>query len=64
VLAPPFVLEYLAAHEVAHIVEMNHSRAFWRLVARLYPNIARAKTWLDHHGPDLHRYGLAHRSAR
>jgi len=64
VLAPPFVLEYLAAHEVAHLVEMNHSRAFWRLVARLYPNIARAKTWLDHHGPDLHRYGLAHRSAR
>ena len=57
VLAPPFVLDYVAAHEVAHLVEMNHSRAFWRLVARLYPNVPRAKAWLDHHGPELHRYG-------
>lgn len=64
ILAPPFVLEYLAAHEVAHLVEMNHSRAFWRLVARLYPNVPRAKAWLDHHGPELHRYGLAQRAAR
>jgi predicted metal-dependent hydrolase len=64
ILAPPFVLEYLAAHEVTHLVEMNHSRAFWRLVARLYPNVARAKTWHDHHGPDLHRYGLADRCTR
>ncbi len=58
ILAPPFVLDYLAAHEVAHLVEMNHSRAFWRLVARIYPNVARAKTWLDSHGAELHRYGL------
>ena len=58
ILAPPFVLDYLAAHEVAHLVEMNHSRAFWRLVGRLYPNVPRAKAWLDHHGPELHRYGL------
>ena len=50
--------------EVAHLVEMNHSRAFWRLVARLYPNVPRAKAWLDHHGPELHRYGLAHRATR
>jgi predicted metal-dependent hydrolase len=59
ILAPPFVLDYLAAHEVAHMVEMNHSRAFWRVVTRIYPNVARAKTWLDSHGPELHRYGLA-----
>jgi predicted metal-dependent hydrolase len=52
------VLDYLAAHEVAHMVEMNHSRAFWRVVARIYPNVARAKTWLDNHGAELHRYGL------
>jgi predicted metal-dependent hydrolase len=58
ILAPPFVLDYLAAHEVAHLVEMNHSRAFWRVVGRICPNTARAKTWLDTHGADLHRYGV------
>ncbi len=59
VLAPPFVADYLAAHEVAHLVEMNHSRRFWRLVDQLTPNAARAKTWLDAHGPELHRYGAS-----
>jgi len=62
ILAPPFVLDYLAAHEVAHLLEMNHSRRFWRLLERLCPNMARAKAWLDVHGTDLHRYGapIAH----
>ena len=59
ILAPPFVLDYLAAHEVAHLIEMNHSsRAFWRLVERICPHMARAKTWLDAHGTGLHRYGM------
>jgi predicted metal-dependent hydrolase len=57
ILAPPFVLQYLAAHEVAHLVEMNHSRRFWRLLKRLCPDMQRAKIWLDVHGTDLHRYG-------
>jgi predicted metal-dependent hydrolase len=57
ILAPPFVLDYLAAHEVAHLVEMNHSRRFWRLLERLCPHMMRAKAWLDAHGTDLHRYG-------
>src|SRR3954467_3909762 len=52
ILAPPFVLDYLAAHEVAHLSELNHSPRFWRLVAKLDPNAARAKTWLDVHGAD------------
>jgi predicted metal-dependent hydrolase len=65
ILAPPYVLDYLAAHEVAHLVELNHSSRFWRLVTKLYPNFERAKTWLDVHGTDLHRYGLpARRRAR
>ncbi|MGB7256507.1 MAG: SprT family zinc-dependent metalloprotease [Pseudolabrys sp.] len=59
ILAPAFVLDYLAAHEVAHLIEMNHSRRFWRLVERVCPNVTRAKTWLDAHGTDLHRYGLS-----
>jgi len=60
VLAPGFVLNYLAAHEVAHLIEMNHSPRFWRLVRRLCPDHERAKVWLDVHGSDLHRYGLPH----
>jgi predicted metal-dependent hydrolase len=65
VLAPCFVLDYLAAHEVCHLVELNHSPRFWRLVKRLYPDVERAKMWLDVHGTDLHRYGLApQRSAK
>ncbi|MCC6888060.1 MAG: M48 family metallopeptidase [Hyphomicrobiales bacterium] len=59
ILAPPFVLDYLAAHEVAHRVELNHSPRFWRLLRRINPDCVRAKAWLDAHGGDLHRYGAA-----
>lgn len=58
ILAPPYVLDYLAAHEVAHLVEMNHSARFWKVVARICPQTERAKKWLDTHGNDLHRYGV------
>ena len=58
ILAPSFVLDYLVAHEVAQLVEMNHSARFWRLVDRLCPHVRRARTWLDMHGTDLHRYGM------
>ena len=57
ILAPPFVLDYLAAHEVAHLVEMNHSPRFWRLLMRINPDTRRAKAWLDANGAELHRYG-------
>jgi len=58
ILAPPFVLDYLAAHEVAHLVEMNHSPRFWRVVNQICPEMDRARVWIDAHGADLHRYGL------
>src|SRR3569833_589411 len=57
ILAPPFVLDYLAAHEVAHLVEMNHSARFWRVVGRICPSVERAKKCLDTYGNDLHRGG-------
>ena len=57
ILAPPFVLDYLAAHEVAHRVEMNHSARYWRVVASIYPEYERAEAWLKRHGSGLHRWG-------
>ncbi len=59
ILAPGEVLDYLAAHEVAHLVEMNHSTRFWRVVRQICPDHDRARAWLDAHGADLHRYGLS-----
>ncbi|HEY0327744.1 MAG TPA: SprT family zinc-dependent metalloprotease [Rhodopseudomonas sp.] len=58
ILAPPYVLDYLAAHEVGHLVEMNHSAKFWRVVGKVCPQMERAKKWLDGFGNDLHRYGI------
>jgi hypothetical protein len=57
ILAPAFVVEYVVAHEVAHLREMNHSPRFWALVAELTPHTAPAKSWLKRHGAGLHRYG-------
>jgi len=51
------VLDYLAAHEVAHLIEMNHSRRFWRVVERICPDWQRSKGWLNAQGNALHRYG-------
>jgi len=59
ILAPPRVLDYLAAHEVAHLVEMNHSRKFWRILREICPDMNQSKVWLDAHGGDLHRYGAS-----
>jgi len=54
IMAPPFVLNYLAAHEVAHLIEHNHSRRFWRLVERLCSDRHRARAWLRLEGATLH----------
>jgi predicted metal-dependent hydrolase len=59
ILAPGHVLDYVAAHEVAHLVEMNHGPRFWKNVARCMPRLEEAKRWLRSHGADLHRYGAA-----
>ena len=57
ILAPAFVLDYLAAHEVAHLKEMNHSQRFWRTVHKLCPRTEDAERWLKRHGTELHRFG-------
>ena len=57
VMAPPHVLDYLAAHEVAHRVHMDHSEAFWAVCARLAPDLSRAELWLKTQGALLHRFG-------
>ncbi|MGE3302430.1 MAG: M48 family metallopeptidase [Hyphomonadaceae bacterium] len=57
ILAPPFVLDYLAAHEVAHLLEMNHSPRFWALVRKCAPDYAHGRAWLRAHGQSLHAYG-------
>ncbi len=57
ILAPPLVLDYLAAHEVAHLKEMNHSHRFWALTHRLCPQTEEAELWLKKHGAGLHGYG-------
>lgn len=53
IMAPPAVLDYVAAHEVAHLVEMNHSAAFWRVCARLRPDYDLHRVWLRQHGASL-----------
>ena len=57
IMAPPFVLDYLAAHEMAHRKEMNHSARFWTLLDSLTPHVTAAEHWLKSEGPNLHRYG-------
>lgn len=55
IMAPPAVLNYVAAHEVAHLAEMNHSPAFWAVVERLYPQHQPYRNWLRQNGDQLHR---------
>ena len=56
ILAPSRVLDYVAAHEVAHLKEMNHGPRFWRLVLAHCPGAASARDWLRKNGAELHRY--------
>ena len=56
IMAPPEVLDYVAAHEVAHLAQMNHSPAFWAEVTRIYGPYKEPRGWLRQQGNDLHRY--------
>jgi len=56
IFAPRAVLEYVVAHEVAHIVQHNHSPAFWAVVAHICPNWQQQRDWLKKHGKTLHKF--------
>lgn len=55
-LAPQKVAEYVALHEVAHLIEANHSRKFWAIVDKHYPEYKEAKQWLKNNGKELWKY--------
>ncbi|WP_375207408.1 M48 family metallopeptidase [Hyphococcus sp.] len=57
IFAPPEILDYVAAHECAHLVHMDHSPAFWRVVRELGADAGVAARWLDANGPGLYAYG-------
>ncbi len=56
ILAPPEILDYVAAHEVAHLAHMNHSERFWRQVSDLYGDWRGPRRWLRENSAELHRY--------
>jgi predicted metal-dependent hydrolase len=57
IMAPHNILDYVVAHEAAHLAQMNHSAQFWRIVGQLTGNAEQARDWLKIHGGGLHRYG-------
>jgi predicted metal-dependent hydrolase len=57
VFAPEPIIDYVVAHEVAHLAEMNHGPRFWRLVESLSPDSAAARAWLKRHRSRLLSYG-------
>lgn len=57
ILMPDLVRDYVVAHEVGHLDELNHSPRFWAIVDRLTPHRAAACAWLQEHGTSVHRYG-------
>lgn len=56
IMAPQEVLDYVVAHEVAHLEHMNHSDRFWAVVEQLYGDYQPARLWLRNKGAELHRY--------
>lgn len=59
ILAPDAVLDYVAAHEVAHLAEMNHSPRFWSVVEHLCPGYDAPRAWLRGHGAGLMAFDFA-----
>ncbi|MEI8363490.1 MAG: SprT family zinc-dependent metalloprotease [Betaproteobacteria bacterium] len=52
--APPHIINYVICHELAHLIEMNHSAKFWSVVASIYPDYKLAEKELKAWSPKLH----------
>lgn len=48
--APQFVINYVVIHELAHLIELNHSEHFWNIVKVQMPNYLETKEWLKGNG--------------
>ncbi|HBS33364.1 MAG TPA: M48 family peptidase, partial [Parvularcula sp.] len=59
IMAPPEILDYVAAHECAHLVHLNHSPAYWRLLRSLDVDVRAARDWFAANGQRLYAYGAA-----
>ena len=57
ILAPEWVLNYVIAHEVSHLLHMNHGSEFWQTVANFNVRVDEARVWLSKNAEHLHRYG-------
>ncbi len=57
IMAPPAVLDYVVAHEVAHLAHFNHGPRFWSLLGQMIRDVDTPRLWLREHGAGLHRYG-------
>ncbi|MEM9063040.1 MAG: SprT family zinc-dependent metalloprotease [Pseudomonadota bacterium] len=55
-MAPVEVQDYVAAHEAAHLVEMNHSARYWSVLESIMPDYADHRAWLKREGRGLHAY--------
>ena len=55
-MAPPEVLDYVAAHEAAHLVEMSHGSRYWEVVEQILPDYRRHRAWLKREGRKLHGF--------
>ena len=52
-LAPDEVVDYVVIHELCHLIEMNHSKAFWKQVEQMMPDYKKHRKWLKDHGNEI-----------
>ncbi|MFQ5587676.1 MAG: M48 family metallopeptidase, partial [Nitrospiria bacterium] len=56
-MLPRSVLDYIVVHELAHLIQMNHSKLFWREVEKIIPDYHERRKWLRQHGSEIGLYG-------